>query len=479
METENKQFDSVVIGAGPAGYTAAIRLSQLGRRVCLIEQHRIGGVCLNEGCIPSKALLHVTKIAAKAGEYAQIGIKFDSMNIDLAKIQEWKNNIVGKLRKGVEVLLKENRITVIRGTAKINNERVVAVRKINDSESVSEISEQLIKTENVLIATGGSPFTPDNIVIDREKIISSREILDITEIPSRLCVIGGGYIGLELATVFQRLGTKITVIELMDQILPGTDPDLARIVMLQMKKGGIEFFLNSSVHELNRENGNIRIRASKKGERFEFITEKVLVTAGRKVTVDCVTEEYREKIISQKGFINVDDRLCTKIPWIFAAGDVTGPPYLAHKASMEGEIAAEAMAGIISHIKAKWIPAAVFTEPEIASVGITETRARESNISYIKGRFPFAALGRAACENETQGIVKIIADPSSHKILGIGIAGSDASSVISEACLALQKELALEDICDTVHAHPTFPECLAEAARSALGRAIHVVNKSS
>jgi len=459
-----------VLGGGPAGYCAAIRLGQLGVPVVLVDEGGLGGVCLNEGCIPSKALLHATKTVRHVRDLVEAGVATGDVRVDPVGLNAFKDRTVASLVKGLHELMRANKVKVLAGRGVLDGRGRIRV------EAADETDVDL-RYESVIVATGSSPLELPILPVDGDRILGSRHALKVAEPPSSLCVVGGGVIGLELATVYAGLGTAVTVVELTDQLMPGTDRDLVQVVAARLKKLGVQVMTDARVTACDRFGNAMRLIVEKKGAPSEVLAEQVLVAAGRRprtagIGLDTVGVEP-----DARGFLFVDDRMRTRVPNVFAAGDVTGAPLLAHKAHIEGEVAAEAAAGHEASLKARFVPAVAFTDPEVATVGLSESRAKAEGIPVLKGRFPFGALGRALAEDAGNGHVKVLVHPQTHVLLGVGIAGVQAGEMIAEAALAVEQGVTAEAIGDIIHSHPTFAEAFQEACRAALGRAIHVVNK--
>jgi len=461
-----QKMDSVVIGSGPGGYVAAIRLGQLGKETILVEKEKLGGVCLNIGCIPSKALIRVAKLKKQIESGKQIGIEVSDLTVDFAKVQAWKQSVVDKLVSGIDYLCKANNVKIIKGTGKFKGPHLLEVAVTSGNET--------IETKNVIIATGSRYFDLPGFRFDGARVISSTEALSLQEPPKNLVVIGGGVSGLELGTMYAQLGTKVTVIEMLDQLLPGTDIDLVGVVERSLRRLGIQYHVKSKAKEYR--DGKV-YAVLEDGKEASFEADKVLVAVGRRPNSDQIGLETVGVKMDSHGFIQVNKKMETNVPEIYAIGDVVGPPMLAHKASKEGIVAAETIGGLNSEADFRAIPGVVFTDPEIATVGLTESQAKEKGYDPIVGKFPFTALGRAMIAGETEGFAKIVADKESSLVLGVHIVGNEASDLISEAVLAVEMGATLEDIGLTVHPHPTLPEAIMEAAEAAQGKAIHIVRK--
>ncbi len=454
----------IVIGAGPGGYVAAIRLAQLGKKVVLVDEDKLGGVCLNYGCIPSKAMIYASTIFNKIKKPSNMGINVDKVTMDFKKMIDWKDSVVTKLNKGVEFLCKKNNIKIVKGTAFFESSNRI---KITNGKDISYID-----FEKAIIAVVSKPIELGNFKFDGKKIISSREALDLEEIPKNLIVIGGGYIGLELGTVYAKLGSKVSIIEMMDQLLAGFDKNIVDILQKNFEELNVDIYLNSKADKI--ENNKVIINSKEKG-KISLEADKVLVAVGRKPNTNNIGLENTRIKIDNKGFIKVDNNLRTNDENIYDIGDISIGPMLAHKASRQGKIVAEIIAGNKDSYENVVVPAVVFTDPEIAVVGLTEKEAKDKGVKIKTGKFPFSALGRSATRNETQGFVKIIADEKD-KILGVQIVGSEASDLISEAALAIKLTAKLEDLASTIHPHPTLSESLMEAAEATMGKAVNILN---
>jgi dihydrolipoamide dehydrogenase len=461
-----QKIEAAVLGSGPGGYVAAIRLGQLGKETVLIEKEKLGGVCLNIGCIPSKALIRVAKLKQRVEAAKQIGLEVTGVNVDFAKVQAWKQGVVDRLVSGIDYLLKGNNVKLVKGTGKF-----IAA---NQLEVKSTTGTEIIEAKDIIIATGSRYFDLPTFKFNGTNIISSTEALSLQQIPKKLAIIGGGVTGLEMGTMYAQLGTKVTIIEMLDQLLPGTDIDLVRVVERSLRKLGIEYHVKSKAKEFR--DGKI-YATLEEGKEGAFDADMVLVTVGRRPNSDEIGLEKVGVQTDSHGFIQVNKKMQTNLPGVYAIGDVVGPPMLAHKASKEGIVAAEVIAGMSSEADFHAIPGVIFTDPEIATVGLTESQAKEKGYDPIVGKFPFTALGRALLAGETEGFAKIVADKSSDLVLGVHIVGSEASDLISEAALAIEMGATLEDIGLTVHPHPTLPESVMEAAEAAKGKAIHILQK--
>jgi dihydrolipoamide dehydrogenase len=470
----NKTYDAIVIGGGPGGYPAAIRLGQLKQSVLVVEKEYMGGVCLNWGCIPSKALIAAANFYEKARHGAgAMGITFSDVKIDVPKLQAWKEGIVGKLTGGVKTLVKSNGGEIVMGTGKLTGPRTVQVTGADGKVETFEARK------GIVLATGATPIVLPGMEPDGKVIITAREAVSLTEVPRTLVLVGGGVIGLELGMVYQKLGAKVIVVELMDQLLPGVDADLVKVVEKALVKAGGEVLLQHKATGIAKKGATAVITVEDKdGKRREIEADKILMAIGFRPNSANLGLEAAGVKTDARGHIPTDDQLQTNVKGIYAVGDVSGPPYLAHKATKEGEVCAEILAGHKAGRDWRAMPAAIFTEPEIATVGLSERQAKESGREVKIGKFPFAALGRAMAVSATDGFIKVIVDKKSHELLGVGIVGPEASDLISEASLALEMAAFAEDVALTVHPHPTLGEGVMEAFKHALGEAIHIANKN-
>ncbi len=462
------EVDVLVIGAGPGGYVAAIRAAQLGKSVTIVERENLGGVCLNVGCIPSKALISASHTYEHAKQAASMGITVGDIKVDFAKVQEWKAGILKGQTNGVSTLLKGNKVQIVSGEALFVSENEVRVFHGYDVNRY--------KFNHCIIATGSRPIELPAFPFGK-RVLSSTEALALQEIPKRLVVIGGGYIGIELGSVFARFGTQVTVLEGSDQILPGFEPEMTRLVERKLKKLDVKINTKALAQGVEETENGVIVKAEVKGEAQSFEADYVLVTVGRRPNTDELGVKDIGMKLNERGYIEVDQQGQTSIPNVYAIGDIVAGPALAHKASYEGKVAAEAIAGMPSIVDYKAIPAVVFSDPEIASVGLSEREAKEQGIDYVSGRFPFAANGRAASLNAGEGFVKLVAEKATGLVLGAQIVGPEASNLIAEIGLAIEMGATLEDISLTIHAHPTLGEVTMEASEVALGHPIHVLNK--
>ncbi|MGB8223436.1 MAG: dihydrolipoyl dehydrogenase [Polyangiales bacterium] len=467
----SNDYEAIVIGGGPGGYVAAIRLGQLGVKTLCVEKEAMGGVCLNWGCIPSKALIAAANLANKVRNAGHMGITVKDLQVDVPKMQQWKEGIVKKLTGGVTSLVKGSGGTIALGQAKITGPKSVEVTSANGKK------ETYTASKGIIVATGAQMIQIPGFEPDGNIVITAREAVSLQSAPKSMVLIGGGVIGLELGMVYQKLGTKITVVEMMDQLLPGTDPDLVRVVQKHLKKDGADIHLQSKAVKLEKGDREAKVTIETNGTQQVVEAEKVLVAVGFKPNSSGIGLDGVGVKLDARGHVVVDDQMRTNVPSIFAIGDVAGMPYLAHKASKEGEIAAEVIAGHKSARDYRGMPAAIFTDPEIATVGMSEADAAARGKKVKIGKFPFAASGRAMAVSETDGFIKVIIDEADHQLLGVAIVGPEASDLISESALALEMCAFAEDVALTVHPHPTLGEGVMEAFKQALGEAIHIMNR--
>jgi len=454
-----------IIGAGPGGYVAGIRAGQLGIKTIIIEKNYLGGVCLNVGCIPTKALLHASEILLNIKNSSKMGIEINDLKLDIKKLNSWKNSIIDKLVSGINFLLKNYNVEVIFGEAKFIDEKTLLVKTKN--------GDIKIVSKYIIIATGSRPSELPNIKRDGNFVWNSDDAVALKEIPKKLLIIGAGAVGLEFASIYSRLGSDVMVIEIANQILPGIDNECATTLKRALEKQNIKIFTNSKVIGYKENVFEIEIEGNVKS--FEF--DKVLLAVGRKPNVENLNLESVGISLNEKGFIKVNKKLQTNVENIYAIGDVIGQPLLAHKASKEGITAVEIIAGIESEYDVKYIPSVVYTNPELASVGLSEEEAKKKGYKIKIGKFPISANGKALSMNITDGLAKIITNEENDEILGIHIVSPEASSLISEGTLAMESYLTSEDIALTTHPHPSISEILMEAAENVKKKAIHIINK--
>ncbi|MBU0620961.1 MAG: dihydrolipoyl dehydrogenase [Gammaproteobacteria bacterium] len=453
----------VVLGAGPGGYTAAFRAADLGKQVMLIEKHAaLGGVCLNVGCIPSKALLHVAKVINEAEEVSHHGVTFAKPKIDIDQVRGWKESVIGKLTGGLAALAKQRKVKVVQGVAKFASPHSLVVQTAE--------GEKTITFDNCIVAAGSSVARIPGFPYDDPRIIDSTGALALKDVPKKMLVIGGGIIGLEMATVYDALGTKISVVELMDQIMPGADKDMVKPLHTRIAKRYEAIMLKTKVTKIEATKAGLKV--SFEGEQAPAeaqVYDKVLMAVGRRPNGREINAEAAGLIVNERGFIPVDKQMRTSVPHIFAIGDIVGDPMLAHKAVHEGKVAAENIAGHKAFFEPLTIPSVAYTDPEVAWMGLTETQAKAKGIEYEKASFPWAASGRALSIAREEGSTKVLLDPKSRRILGAGIVGVNAGELIAEAVLALEMGADMEDIGLTIHPHPTLSETFNFAAEMAEG----------
>jgi dihydrolipoyl dehydrogenase len=453
------EAEVLVLGSGPGGYTAAFRAADLGAKVVLVERYpSLGGVCLNVGCIPSKALLHAAKVIAETKEMAENGISFGEPSIDLDKLRVWKDSVVGRLTRGVGGLAKQRKVEVITGVGTFSSPNTLDVEMDGETRTVS--------FQNAIIAAGSEsaklPFIPH----DDPRVITSTGALELTEIPERMLVVGGGIIGLEMAAVYYQLGTRVTVVELLDQLIPGTDADLIAPLQRMITKQYENIFVGTKVTAVDANDSGLTVHfdGAKAPETDTF--DQVLVAVGRQPNGAVIGAEKAGVIVDGRGFISVDKQQRTNVPHIFAIGDIVGQPMLAHKATHEGKVAAEVACGQKSYFDARVIPSVAYTDPEVAWVGVTENEAKAAGAAYGKGTFPWAASGRSLSLGRSEGLTKLIFDEATERVIGCGIVGPSAGDLISEVALAIEMGADAADIALTVHPHPTLSETIAFSAEA-------------
>jgi dihydrolipoamide dehydrogenase len=447
----------VILGAGPGGYTAAFRAADLGMDVILIERYAsLGGVCLNVGCIPSKALLHVARVKSEAEESETVGLHFAPPKVDINQTLKWKNGVVHKLTQGLASLAKKRKVHVIHGTGRFTSPNMVEIKTESGSQTVS--------FEQAVIAAGSQPVEIPSFPHDDERVINSTDALALKDIPKRLLIVGGGIIGLEMATVYHALGSKVTIVEMLDHLIAGADPDLVRPLMKRIKSQYENIWLKTEVTSMKPVKTGIKVsfKGDKAPDNETF--DMVLVSVGRRPNGNKIGAELAGINVTDQGFIDVDDQQRTNISHIFAIGDVVGQPMLAHKAVHEGKVAAEVASGMKSGFDARVIPNVAYTDPEVAWVGITETEAKEKGIDYGKGVFPWAASGRALSQARSEGVTKLIFDKSTDRLIGAGITGANAGDLIAETVLGIELNADAQDIGLSIHAHPTLAETIGFAA---------------
>ena len=464
----SEKFQAVVIGGGPGGYVCAIRLSQLGiKTACVESKDALGGTCLNIGCIPSKNLLNFSEKFYSAKNFSNLGIEVGKVKLNLDKVMKNKDKAVDVLTKGIEFLFKKNKVTYYKGTASLKSSNQISVTSLKNKEII-------IETENVIISTGSEPVSLPGIKFDEKVIVSSTGALSLNTVPKKMVVIGGGYIGLEMGSVWSRLGSEVHVIEFLDHITPGMDKEISKEFMKILQKQGINFHLETKVESIKKNNkGVIILTSDKNKKKINFNCDVALISVGRKPNTKNLNLSSVGVVLDEKKRIKTDKNFKTNIKNIYAIGDVIEGPMLAHKAEEEGIAVAELLAGQSGHVNYDVIPGVIYTSPEVASVGKTEEQLKELKVKYKVGKFPFLANSRAKAINEPEGFVKILADEKTDKVIGVHIIGPHAGEIIAEMAIAMEFGASSEDIARTCHAHPTFSEAVKEAALSVDKRAIH------
>lgn len=466
-----QEFDVVVIGAGPGGYVAAIRSAQLGKKTAIVEREFLGGVCLNVGCIPSKAMISAAHFLHRAQhDAATMGFQIKEVGVDFKKTLAWKQTVCDKMSGGVSQLLKGNQVTILMGEAEFKSAKEITIKTKSGTETVTG--------KNFIVATGSRPIEIPGFPFDEKSILSSTGALALDQVPKTTVVIGGGYIGLEIGGYLAKFGSEVTVVEAADKVLSGVvDPECAQVVSRKLTKMGVEILTGAKAKSQKKAGNGIEVTIDIGGKDDVIKCDKLLVMVGRRPNSDQGALKNAGIQIDEKGFVKVDAQRRTSVPHIFAIGDVAGQPMLAHKASHEGVMVAEIIAGHNRVYDAKTVPAVVFTDPEIASAGMMESEAKAKGFEVKTAKFPFAANGRAVSILETDGFVKMIADAKTNILLGVHIVGPEASNLISEAVLAIEMGARLEDLALSIHPHPTLGETMMEAAEATLGHAIHVIQR--
>lgn len=459
------QYDAAVIGSGPGGYVAALRLAQLGKRTVLIEKDKLGGECTNYACIPSKALLHVAKILDYAEKAARYGVKLRVEAIDVEGLRKWRDSVVNSLSGGIKFLCDNYGVDVVQGEARLRSGREIEVK----SDMVKSIS-----ASSIVLATGSKPIQLRGLEYDGETIIGSREAMEMRGIPRRLLIIGGGVVGVEAATLYSRLGSEVTIVEMMPQILPGADLEVARFMEKSLTQRGVKVLTNSRVESVDRKGGEAIVTAASRNGRVTVEADKVLVAVGRRPASEGL--EVIGVNMDERGHVKVDKSMRTNAPGIYAVGDLVGPPYLAHKAMRQGKVAAEVIAGASSEFDSTYVPSVIYSDPEVVFVGLTEDEAKARGQVLI-GRFPLSASGRARTMDEANGFVKVIADASDGRLLGIHMVGYGASELAAEAVMMLEFMATLDDVEMVIHPHPTLSEALLEAVEAARKRSVHIYQR--
>jgi len=460
-------YDAIVIGAGPAGYVASIRLAQLGLKTALVEKHHFGGECTNYGCIPTKALIESANLFWKAKRGGEIGVVSEP-KYDLKAFMVWKDKIVTQLRSGIGFLCERNGVKVFEGEAFLKSEKNVVVKSANDTVELF--------AENIVVATGSTPVQLPSIPFDGKFVLSSKDMFSLESLPNSILIVGGGAIGVEFASALSKLGVQVYLVEMMEQLLPGFDKDVARILNRALSRLGVKIYTGTLLSNYHILDGSLEVRVSGPGGEETFRVEKALVAAGRKpTTLSGLTEAG--VVLDSKGHIIVDKMMKSSVPNIFAAGDVAGPPYLAHKAFKQGLVAAENLAGKNVLYNFRAVPNVVFSEPEVVSVGLSEDEARRNGLEVLVGRFPMQASGRALTEASPEGFVKVVVEKDSLKVVGVQIVGANVSELAGEASLAVELGLNVRELASTMHPHPTLSEALMEAAADSLGESVHVFKR--
>ncbi|MGD9020437.1 MAG: dihydrolipoyl dehydrogenase [Lysobacterales bacterium] len=450
-------YDVLVLGAGPGGYTAAFRAADLGLKVALVERYPVlGGVCLNVGCIPSKALLHAAAVIDEASAMKDHGVAFGEPDIDLDKLRGWKEKVVGQLTGGLAGMAKQRGVTVIRGSGKFSNDHEMVLE--------TEDGDKTVSYARAIIAAGSQAFKLPGLPWDDPRVMDSTDALEINDVPDRLLVIGGGIIGLEMASVYQGLGSRVTVVELTGQLMPGTDKDLVRPLQKRIDARYAGIFVNTSVASVEARDDGLHVAFDGAKVPDDTVYDRILVSTGRTPNGKLINAEAAGVEVTERGFIPVDTQMRTNVPHIFAIGDIVGQPMLAHKATHEAKVAAEVCAGMKSAFEARVIPSVAYTDPEIAWAGLTETEAREQGVDYKVGKFPWAASGRALGIGRTEGFTKLLFDPHTHRVIGAGIVGLHAGDLIAECVLAIEMGCEAGDIGLSIHPHPTLSETVAMSA---------------
>jgi dihydrolipoamide dehydrogenase len=464
-----EKWDLIILGGGPGGYVAALRAAQLKNRVVLIEKDKLGGTCMNYGCIPTKYLLHQTQFYYELQESKNIEGNLEMMKLNWKRVQEEKKQVVNRLVKGVEFLLRENGIKVIKGTAFLKNENQVAVDENG--------KEKILESNNIILAMGSRPSELPFLVPNGSEVITSRQALEFEKIPKKMLVVGAGAIGLELASIYQRIGTDVVVLEIMPTILPGSDTEMVNRLERILRGRGLKIHTQMKIEESLIEAGRVYLKGTCLDTQspFEFEAEKVLVAAGRTPNSESLKSQVSNSFLDEQGFVKVSPQLETCIPGIYALGDLIGGKLLAHKASHEGIVAAENISGSKKALNYKALPNAVYTEPEFSSVGFTEEEAKKQGIKTQVGVFSLQANGRALAMGKPEGMVKVVADEKD-KIIGAQLLAPQASELIAEMTLAINKGVKLGEVSSSIHIHPTLSEAVMEASLKAKGEALHILN---
>ena len=453
-------YDLVVIGAGPGGYVAAIRAAQLGMKTAIVEKDACGGTCLNYGCIPTKALYKNAEVVDEIARAAEFGVDVKGYSIDMEKVQARKAKIVKTLSGGVEGLLKANKVELVRGAAKI-----MAPGKV-------EVDGKVLETGKILIASGSKSSKPPIKGIDNSGVITSKEALEMDHVPGKIVIIGGGVIGIEFAGIYRAFGAEVTVVEFMPKIIPAVDKEITDRLQKLLEKKGIRFMVGTKVEEISKSGSALSVTVDKAGEKSSLPCDQVLVSTGRELDIEGLNLDGLGVAYDRKG-VKVDENYMTSVPGIYAIGDVIGGVMLAHVASEEGKVCVERMAGEDARVDYNLIPSAIFTFPDVASIGLSEEQAKERGLEYEVGKFQFAGNGKALTMNAAEGMMKVIVSKDKQKILGVHIVGPNASDLLAEAAIAMRGEFTVEEAANTMHGHPTLSEAFEEALTLTLGRGIH------
>ncbi len=463
----SNRYEVVVIGGGPGGYPAGIRLGQHGKKALLIEREHLGGVCLNWGCIPSKAIIHAANLRHEVHNFGGVFSAVPAVNA--TELQSWKDALIRKQRQGIAGLLKSNGCEVKTGTATITGKNSLSLNTGSATETV-EFGQLILATGAGIIELPSFPFSDPLVGYARDGVAYD-------PVPAELVIIGGGVIGSELGMAYAKLGSKVTIVEMLDQVLPGQDKDLVRPVAKQMKKVGIEVLLNAKAKGYTKQGNRALVEVEVGGQTTQIPADKILVAVGFRPNTKGLGLEQLGVATDARGWVLVDQQCRTNVPHVFAIGDLTGPPLLAHRATTMGEVAAEVICGKPAAFDVMAMPLGTFTDPEVAIAGLTEDQAKQKGYEIRTGAFPMSALGRAGAMNATEGLCKVVIDAKTDVILGVGITAYNACDLIAEACLALEMGALAEDVAQTVHVHPTLSEAVMEAAKAARGEALHILNK--
>ena len=460
------RVETAVIGGGPGGYVAAIRAAQLGQDVTLIERDRLGGMCLNWGCIPSKALIELSGLKSAIESAADMGLVVSDVKVDIKKMQAWKESLVAKLRSGIAELLDKNGVVLVKGNASFSEPGKLFVE--------TRDGLQRYEYDNAIIATGSRPIQIPNMLVDGEIVIDVETALSLAAAPHRLVIIGAGSVGVEIGTVYAKLGSQVTIVEAQEKLLPQFEPEISRVLKKSFTNNAVELMLGATARISDKSEGTAKVSIAQGDAVREIVADKVLVAVGHQPTTGDLGLENINLAADERGFIKVNDRLQSSVANVYAIGDIVSGPMLAHRASHMGKIAAEVISGAPAAFDNLSIPGVIFSDPEIATVGLTELQAHHQGYAVKTGLFPFKALGRALTLGETSGMTKVVSDADSGMVLGVHIVGAHASDLIAEGALAVETAAHIEDLMLTMHAHPTLAEGLGEAAEAIERKAIHI-----